>query len=449
MEAEPSWAAQGLLATVCALTVIAVTFSFIGRLDVVVTASGHLQQFELTRTVQPLRISIVRRINVREGQRVRKGEILVALDHDAEDAEIHRAVAQMKRDQYDLLRLRALLAADDNGQEPHVEAPDDMFPTELSSFRNRVSDQYVQQKTKIDGLKSGLAEKFQEEIETAAQLHQATDAVAILSKEANIRRTSAQLGVGSRIDELEIEQRLSQQQDGIPQLIAHLREAVATRASLVAQLSSASADYRRALWDDMEKTLAEQGQARSDAEKAAAAIVAQSLRAPCDGTVQQLSVTTVGGVVTSAQPILSIVPESGSMIADLTVSNKDIGFLHVGQRAAVKVAAYPFGLYGVLYGDISTISRDMTTTSHDQAAESRPDGKPSKETVDGSPARDDEDSYVIQVRLGQSVLSANGKHLPLLPGMNVIADILTGRRRVIDYLLSPIESTVADSMRER
>jgi hemolysin D len=149
------------------------------------------------------------------------------------------------------------------------------------------------------------------------------------------------------------------------------------------------------------------------------------LRAPVDGTVQQLATHTVGGVVTPAQPLLSIVPENEPLEVEATVLNKDIGFVRPGQRATVKIESFPFTRYGYLEGEVESVSHDAI--------------------------KDEQLGLIYQakIRLKRSTLVVDGVTVHLTPGMALNAEINTGKRRVIHFLLDPLVRGVTESMRER
>jgi hemolysin D len=172
----------------------------------------------------------------------------------------------------------------------------------------------------------------------------------------------------------------------------------------------------------------------------------QVLTAPLDGTVQQLAIHTVGGVVTPAQALLVVVPEDHELEIEAMVQNRDVGFVHVGQPVEVRVETFTFTRYGLLHGTVESISRD--TVSDDRRK--TPDQKAA--AADQSNQEDDQagaPAYVARIRLEKNGIMVDGKFEPLGPGMEVSAEIKTGRRRVIDYLLSPLRRYEQEALRER
>lgn len=149
------------------------------------------------------------------------------------------------------------------------------------------------------------------------------------------------------------------------------------------------------------------------------------LTAPVDGTVQQLVIHSVGGVVTAAQALMIVVPDSATVTADVSIANLDIGFVNAGQKAEVKLETFPYTKYGTVSATVDVVTADAVTD------EKR-----------GS-------YYPATLTLDKRTMNIDGKQVAISPGMNVTAEIKTGERRVIEYLLSPIQRAGSESLRER
>jgi hemolysin D len=157
------------------------------------------------------------------------------------------------------------------------------------------------------------------------------------------------------------------------------------------------------------------------------------LVSPVAGTVQQLAVHTAGGVVTPAQVLMNIVPDAARVTAEATLDNKDVGFVHVGQRSEIKLEPFPYTRYGTIAATVSTISSDAVLD----------DKKP--DPASGRPTA----TFPVRLTLLRGDIDIDGRRVKLTPGMNVTAEIKTGRRRIIDYLLSPVREVIAESAGER
>jgi hemolysin D len=165
-------------------------------------------------------------------------------------------------------------------------------------------------------------------------------------------------------------------------------------------------------------------QASNDQTKAQVRQALMRLVAPVSGTVQQLSTHTVGGVVTTAQPILEIVPDD-TLEVEARLENKDIGFVEVGQPAVVKIDAFPYTRFGYLQGTVDDVSNDAV-----------PDKKSGL-------------YFTVRIKIPTRQFRVERKMVNLTPGMEVKAEIHTGKRSVAEYFLSPLITTANESLRER
>ncbi len=161
-------------------------------------------------------------------------------------------------------------------------------------------------------------------------------------------------------------------------------------------------------------------------------------------TPQQLSVHTIGGVVTPAQGLLVIVPDQDGLIAEVQVNNDDVGFVHEGQTAEIKVETFNFTRYGLIEGTVTSLSRDVVADS------AKPQDKKNEaqdtKIEDPDPPKP---TYVARITLSRDWMATENGHVPLGPGMAVTGEIQTGRRRIIDFLLSPIVRRIRESGHER
>jgi hemolysin D len=168
-----------------------------------------------------------------------------------------------------------------------------------------------------------------------------------------------------------------------------------------------------------------------------------------DGTVQQIAIHTVGGVVTPAQQLMVIVPADSRLEIEAMVPNKDIGFVAAGQPAEIKVDTFNFTKYGLLHGQVLNVSQDAIVRDKANAA-----GAGTSASADTSPeaagAKGGQDLvYAARVSLDRTAMDVDGRMVNLAPGMAVTVEIKTGTRRVIEYLLSPLLRYKQEALRER
>jgi hemolysin D len=175
-----------------------------------------------------------------------------------------------------------------------------------------------------------------------------------------------------------------------------------------------------------------------------------TLRSPISGSVQQLAVTTVGQVVSSGQSVMVVVPQDSAIEIEAMVENQDIGFVEEGQTAIVKIEAFPFTRFGTLNGRVERVSRDAVDQREAQTmADPVGSAKQNGTSAGGAQSKTQGLVFPATVRLERASIAVDGKSIPLSPGMVVTVEILTGQRRAIDYLLSPLREIASTTARER
>ena len=224
-------------------------------------------------------------------------------------------------------------------------------------------------------------------------------------------------------------------------------ETAAAKAALEAQREETRAEYERGVMTDLAEAEQKAGQLGEDMVKFERKIAEQVLRAPVDGTVQQLAVHTVGGVVTPAQQLMAIVPADSRLEAEAMVPNRDIGFVVPGQSAEVKIDTFNFTKYGLLHGEVMTVSQDAI--ARDKPTDRNDNSKSRTALSDTSEPEGQELLYSARISLDRTEMQVEDKTVSLAPGMAVTVEIKTGRRRVIEYLLSPLLRYRHEAIRER
>jgi hemolysin D len=208
---------------------------------------------------------------------------------------------------------------------------------------------------------------------------------------------------------------------------AQARQVEAQAAVLEARSNQASyrAELQRSLSERQAQARLKVAQLQEEGTKASQRQLLTQLTAPVAGTVQQLAVHTAGGVVTPAQVLLVLVPEEAEVTAEVALENKDIGFVKVGQQAEVKLETFPFTRYGTVPATVTRISADAV-----------PDEKRGA-------------LFMATLKLDKSAMTVEGKNIRLSPGMNLTAEVKTGKRRAISYLLNPIQQHADEAAKER
>lgn len=403
---------------------LALGWAVFGKLDVVASAQGRLIPVDNVKLIQSSDTGIVRAILVRDGQEVRKGQALVELDPTVSTADTAQARSALQTALLDVARAKVVLGAL-NGNGLQFVAPDGT-PADIAETQQALA---ATELTAIEAAMLGRGADRQaasaardEALTQAAKLN---ETIPLIDQQLEAHEELLAKGFASRLKVIELRrQRLATIKD---------RDAALDTARKVgAQLSGAGsivlqnrAEARAKVLGDLAKAQAEASQRTEELVKSQQRSRLQRLVSPVDGTVAQLSVHTIGGVVEPAKPIMVIVPRGGSLVAEVKLLNKDAGFVRAGQNVAVKLEAFPFTRFGTIPGRVETISSDAIEDERLGLV------------------------YAARVRLDRAKIDRGDRVVSLTPGMAVTADIRTGERSIMSYLISPIDEARQEAGRER
>lgn len=430
--------------TIMALFTVAIVWACFRRVDIVASARGKIIPSGRTKVIQPFETGVVRAIHVHDGQAVRAGEPLIELDPTINDAEWKHSESDLIAAQLDIARLRAELADGDPLQNFHP--PTEAAPSLVAVQRQFLLDQLAEQREKLAVLDRQRQQKEAERGTTQATIDKLEASLPILQERMEIRKLLFEHATGSKASYLELLQPYVEAQHDLEVQKKHLLEINASIATIVAQRAQAIAEFRRDRYSDLADAERKAKGLSEDVVRAQHRAALQVLIAPVDGTVQQLAVHTIGGVVTPAQNLLVIVPSESHLEIEAMVLNRDIGFVHAGQEAQIKVDAFNFNRYGLIDGTVESVSPDAIT--RDKPSQKQ-DGKADPGAEQTSEPQGQELVYAARVSLAKTRMQVEDRLVDLTPGMAVTVDIKTGSRRIISYLLSPILKWKEEALRER
>ncbi|MEH6949882.1 HlyD family type I secretion periplasmic adaptor subunit [Nitrobacter sp. NHB1] len=441
-ETPPSPVGRAIAASIIAVFCVALAWASLGKVDIVATSTGKIVPGGRTKLVQPFETGVVRAIHVRDGQTVKAGDVLIELDPTMTEADQERQKSDLIGAELDAARLRAALA-DDSLAAFHP--PQGASAAKIEMHRQFLISERAEQDAKLSEIARQLSQKEAERATTSAGVAKVQATIPVLQERVNIHKTLLDKGLASKVVYLtELQDLVGLQQDVTVQQ-SKLREADAAIALLKETREKTAVEYRRAVYDALTKAQQKVASLTQDVVKADQRTKLQSLVAPVDGVVQQLAVHTVGGVVTPAQVLAVVVPTEAPLEIEAMVSNRDIGFVHAGQKAEIKVDTFNFTRYGLLHGEVLSLSSDAITRDKQQNA--------SNDRTAGAAAtsepRGQELEYAARVSLDRTDMQVDEKLVKLSPGMAVTVEIKTGSRRIISYLLSPLAKYKQDALRER
>jgi hemolysin D len=416
----PLWATRAISALALSVAVVAI----FGHLDVVAVAHGKLVPNVRVKIIQPAVTGVVRNIRVQNGMHVAAGQLLLELDPAQAAADTNKASAAKMDAEFAAARARALLQAEATNKPPSMELVPAATPQMQIQVQTHAEGVYNELRTKLASLRAQLDQREAELGTSQDEIRKLQVTSPLARQQARDYESLAAKNYVAKDDYLEKEHAALKEEGD---LRTETDRAVALAAAVEEQkreIATTIATFRREQLEDLEKAQQALAQSTDDQAKAQVRESLMKLVAPVAGTVQNLAVHTVGGVVTTAQALLEIVPED-TLEVEANVENKDIGFVEAGQDAVVKIDAFPYTRFGYLRGKVLSVSND--------AVQSRTNGL----------------QYIVRVGLPTNEMVVGKKKLSLTPGMQAVAEIRTGRRTIAEYFFSPFIETVGQSMTER
>lgn len=408
------------------LFVLALVWSIVGEVDIVATAPGRIIVSDRTKVIQPLEASVVKAVLVKDGDKVQAGQVLVELDPTMASADQTSVQEQLKAARSEEIRTQALLQLlskekrlaqvlpgleVDIGTKSQIQAQLQAEWQDISAKLAKLDAESNRRQAEIATVKASIAK-----LEATIPMAQ--------SREADYRALVDKGFISSHATQDKTRERVELERDLATQK-AKLTEALATATETEQSKSAYKAETQRQLADRYAQANTKRIQLSADNSKADQRQKQTQLRAPVSGVIQQLAIHSVGGVVTSAQALMVVVPDSNQVTAEVSIANQDIGFVNAGQDAEIKLETFSFTKYGTVKASVDNVSADAVT-----------------DEKKGS-------YYPATLALEKKDMLIDGKQIPISPGMNVTAEIKTGKRRIIEFLLSPVQKMGSESLRER
>lgn len=410
---------------IMAFALIALLWAIFGRIDVVATAVGKIIPNDRTKVIQPMETAVVKSIHVRDGQMVQLGQVLIELDTTSTAADSGRLRNETLTARLEAARAQAMLAALLQGRLPPMPLVNGADPARMSTEQSQLQGQYLEYQARQQQLQAETARRQAELQTTQEQVSKLEKTLPIARRRAEDYQKLVKENFMSEHGYLEREQTRIEQEQDLATSRAKLTEIRAALMEVQRQQATLTAETRRQLLDQHNLAAQKAASLEQELVKADQRGRLMHLTAPVAGTVQQLAVHTVGGVVTPAQPLMVIVPKENVLEVEAMLPNKDIGFVNPGQEAEVKVETFPFTKYGTLHGTITQVSSDAIADEKLGLI------------------------YATRVKLAKDTLQVENKIIRMTPGMAVTVEVKTGKRRVIEYFLSPLMKVTNESLRER
>lgn len=445
IETPVSPAGRVMMAVIGLLVVVAVVWASIGQIDIVATANGRIIPSGEIKLIQPLQIGVVKRIAVAEGDHVTANQVLVELDPTTNAADRDRVAHDLMQAELDIARLRAVLS----GSAASFVPPPGSDPAIADVERGQTAAQIAQEEAKLDGLDRQVLAKAAERDQAKAAIEKIDGSLPLLQQKLAIYNKLRETQFTSEVTRLDTERQVLEEKHDRDAAVQQVQGAIAQIEALTQQRTETDAEFRHQAFDDLRKADQYASEQREDLVKASQLTSLQVLRAPVSGTVEQLAVHTVGGVVQPAQTLMVVVPDQSKLEVEAMLPNRDAGFVHAGEPAELKIEAFNYTRYGLLHGVVRTVSRDALRNERDAPKPDADQDALKSNAPNQQNATPSDTAYVARVTVNETSVETEQGPRPLEPGMTVTAEIKTGDRRLIDYILSPFMRYAHEALRER
>jgi hemolysin D len=406
-------------------TVLAILWSYFGHIDVVATAQGKIVPNDRIKTIQPFETSTVKRILVSDGQPIKAGDVLIELDATMAQADMDRLEGDLAAARLQVARGQAMLKAISSGNAPKLERPKNVSDLQFSEAKQLLTGQINEYNAKISRIDAEISRRQAELQSTRELVHKLEQTVPIAQQRAKDFKNLVDKNFVSKHGYLEREQARIEQEADLATQRSRLKELEAAQQEGRGQRQELTASTRKATLDSITEGQQKEAALEQEYLKADSREKLMQLTSPVDGTVQQLAVHTVGGVVTPAQQLMVIVPRDNPLEIEAFLENKDIGFVKAGQDAEIKVETFQYTKYGTIHAEVTSVSHDAINDEKRGLI------------------------YSTRVKMDKSSIMIDGTEVNFSPGMAVSVEIKTGKRRVIEYFLSPLIQHSSESLRER
>ena len=292
-------------------------------------------------------------------------------------------------------------------------------------YKRLLWQQWQDYRAQLLSLKSSLEKNKAEKAMAREVIIKLEQTLPIITKRANNMQALHAKSYATETDYLTLKQERIQQTQDLAAEKQHLNQLSAgvneVQQQINALIAQASANQLSQI-TDVQRQIAS---LKEELNKASDLNAKKILYAPVSGQVQQLAISTIGGVVTEAQQLMIIVPDEEKLEVEVTLENKDIGFVREGMPSEIKIHTFPFTKYGVINGEVTNVSNDAIVDEERGLI------------------------YTMRVKMDNNTIMVNGREVKLMPGMSVTAEVQTDKRRIVEFFLAPLLRYKQEGLRER
>ncbi|NRA19812.1 MAG: HlyD family type I secretion periplasmic adaptor subunit [Oceanospirillaceae bacterium] len=414
--------AKYLLWSVAFFILLAILWANWAQLDELSRGEGEIIPSKQLQVIQNLEGGIVAEILVQEGQLVEKGQLLLRID----DTRFSSSFKENKVRELELIAKAVRLRAESAGLE--FLAPTD-FPYEFEALIRQERSLYEARQRELNAnvvvFEQQLQQKLQELVQAKSKASQLSRSYSLLRQERDMTAPLVRDGVVSEVEYLRLKRQVVDLSGELSNIRLSLPRIESSLAETRGMLREAKLKFQSIARSELNETLSEAARLREALTGMQDKLSRTEVTSPVKGVIKELLFNTVNGVVQPGDEILNIVPWEDTLLVEAKLRPSDIAKVQVGQSAVIKVSAYDFGIYGGVDAVVSNVSPSTVTNEK---------GEP---------------FYIVRLTTEKPYIEKDGAHLPLIAGMTVSVDIMTGKKTVMDYLLKPILKARQKALTER
>ena len=409
---KPTARSQWVVWIILLIIVWLISWANYAELDKIIRGDGKVVPSTKIQIIQNLEGGIVEQLFIRSGDNVKKGDILLKLDNTQfsssfDESEIKKAQLEAQAQRLKAEAFKKPFRARKASPDPRIQ---DLYDREYALYQARRK----QHKTNDNIVVQQIEQKKLELKDAENQIRQLTRSLELLREEVNLTQPLVRQGIASQVDLLKLKR---DENDALSKLRT-VQYSIPKIKSVISEFRSKRIEFKELFMneahEELNQVLAEIGQLEKSKLALADRVKRTEVRSPVNGTVKQLFVNTIGGVVQPGSDIVEIVPEDDALVLETKIQPADIGFIYKGLKSKVKFTAYDFAIYGGLDGTVTQISADTITDEEGNSF------------------------YIARIKTDRNHLGSPKTPLYLLPGMTASVDIIVGKHTLLDYLLKPI-----------
>ena len=422
-EEEISASSRVMLYVILLFFAVFVVWANFATVDEVTRGMGKVIPSSQVQVMQSLEGGIIEEFLVREGDIVETGQPVIRLRDVAATSDL-----QANKKRYYSLQAKAirLQAEADGGEQPVFnEELMQEVPRSVQEEIDTYTAHKLQQQSQIQVLERQREQKRREIDEMESRIKDLKGVIRLSKEEIDLIEPLVQRGSAPRVELLQLERALKEQEAELNSVRQSLPRATAAVEEAQARMEEVLTNAQAQAQSDLAATMIELNSIEESLTGLEDRQDRMEMRSPVTGTVKDIKVSTVGGVIGPGEDLIEIVPIDEQLLVEAQIRPQDIAFLHPGQKTIIKITAYDYSIYGGLDGELVDISADTIMDERGEAF------------------------YRVRIKADEMTLNRNGKILPIIPGMVASVDILTGKKTIMQYIMKPIFKTFGEAMSER